>query len=262
MQILNWVQNKFHGGQGKKRLDSGIDSSLSDAQKEEFSDWPQALLAIGTFGNSEVKEDPGRDDHCQKFEPSKDLSDFTIEEVNKLQKELKNLLIYKSKSSSIGSVITKEDRVNLPLNRFLNCPSSLEVDRRMSLNFEYLTNVNNGDISPNTKIILNKVKEMLLGNHNAIKKKSISFLLKKMFLCHSGFAAAPSLRDHVPASGLETMLRAIFAKKMQQQNSSHTSKKYLENKQIEKTPVRKEEDTKKDQCKWVKTDSDFIVLEI
>ncbi|WOL03905.1 hypothetical protein Cni_G12625 [Canna indica] len=262
--ILSWVQNKLHGRPEKKRFDAGASSAhyappMPDATlKEEFNDWPQALLAIGTFGNNELKEEqPLGDDHPQNLDSSEDLSDFTIEEVNKLQKELKRLLTLKSKSKSSGSEIGEEDRANLPLNRFLNCPSSLEVDRIASTKFECLGNENNGDLSPNTKIILNKVKDLLLGNRNAIKKKSISFLLKKIFVCSGGFAPAPSLRDPIPESRMEKILRAILTKKMSQQNPApSSSKKFLENKPIEKAG-EDEDDKKKARCKWVKTDSEW-----
>nr|XP_018682041.1 PREDICTED: uncharacterized protein LOC103989647 isoform X1 [Musa acuminata subsp. malaccensis]XP_018682044.1 PREDICTED: uncharacterized protein LOC103989647 isoform X1 [Musa acuminata subsp. malaccensis] len=268
MRILSWVQNKFHGRQEKKKFDAGVSSahyaSMSGNQKEEPNDWPQALLTIGTLGNNDLKEESHRVEYSQDLDSSQDLSDFTIEEVNKLQKELKKLLTRKSKLKSNGSEIGEEDRANLPLNRFLNCPSSLEVDRTANTKHECSENENNGDLSPNTKIMLSKLRDALLGNRNTIKKKSISFLLKKVFVCGGGFAPAPSSRDPAPESRMEKILRAILAKKMSQPNSAPASseKKYLENKPAERTREGEEEDKKKAQCKWVKTDSEFIVLEI
>ncbi|RZS04864.1 hypothetical protein BHM03_00035260 [Ensete ventricosum] len=152
-----------------------------------------------------MKVEPRRDEEASRtLDSSEDLSNFTIEEVNKLQKELKKLLSLKSKTKSTGSEVGEEDRAKLPLNRFLNCPSSLEVDRIASAKLEHLDNDNNGDLSPNTKIILSKVKEVLLGNRNAIKKKSTSFLLKRMFVCGvGGFAPAPGFRDPMPESRME-----------------------------------------------------------
>ncbi|XP_074570479.1 protein DEEPER ROOTING 1-like [Curcuma longa] len=261
--ILSWVQNKFHGGKEKKRFDVIVRSahhqlhcSLPDEQdsKEEFKDWPQSLLAIGTFGNNEIKEDPQE-------------SDFSVEEFNQLQKELKKLLSLKSKSSTRnGSEIMEDDRVHTPLNRFLNFPSRSAVDRTWSSNLESLASDSHGDLSPNTKIMLiSKVKDVLLGNPNAIKKKSISFIIKKMFVCSSGFAPAASLRDPMPESRMEKILRAILAKKIQQPSSA--PKKRIENKPTEETQEKAQageegEGESKDKCRWVKTDSDFIVLEI
>ncbi|RWW24114.1 hypothetical protein GW17_00011612 [Ensete ventricosum] len=155
-----------------------------------------------------MKVEPRRDEEASRtLDSSEDLSNFTIEEVNKLQKELKKLLSLKSKTKSTGSEVGEEDRAKLPLNRFLNCPSSLEVDRIASAKLEHLDNDNNGDLSPNTKIILSKVKEVLLGNRNAIKKKSTSFLLKRMFVCGvGGFAPAPGFRDPMPESRMEKVI--------------------------------------------------------
>ncbi|XP_042447873.1 protein NEGATIVE GRAVITROPIC RESPONSE OF ROOTS-like isoform X1 [Zingiber officinale] len=260
MRILTWVQNKFHGGKEKKRFGEPHCSSPDDP-KEEFKDWPQSLLAIGTFGNNEeIKED------------SQDVSDFSVEEFNQLQEELKKLLSLKSKSSSRnGSEIMEDDRVNTPLNRFLNFPSRSAVDRTLSTNLESLASDSNGDLSPKTKIMLiSKVKDVLLGNPNAIKKKSISFIIKKMFVCSSGFAPAASLRDPIPESRMEKILRAILTKKIQQPPSSAPTAptKLIENRSTEETQEKAEAGEEgegkksKDKCRWVKTDSDFIVLEI
>ncbi|CAL9201209.1 unnamed protein product [Musa hybrid cultivar] len=262
--IFGWVQNKFHGRQEKKSFDAGSSSahypSMPSSPKEELNDWPQALLSIGTLGNSEMKEEPRRDEHSRTLDSSEDLSNFAIEEVTNLQKELKKLLSLKSKTKSAGSEFGEEDRAKLPLNRFLNCPSSLEVDRIASAKLEYLDNDNNGDLSPNTKIVLSKVKEVLLGNRNAIKKKSISFLLKRMFVCGGGFAPAPGFRDPMPESRMEKILRAILTKKMHQQSSTpSSSQKYLENKPVGRSQegeAEEEEEKRKAQCKWVKTDSE------
>lgn len=128
------------------------------------------------------------------------MLDFTIEEVKKLQDALNKLLRRaKSKSSSRGSGATDEDRASqLPLDRFLNCPSSLEVDRRISLRHAAGDGGENGEFSPDTQIILSKARDLLVNsNGTAIKKKSFKFLLKKMFVCHGGFGPAPSLKDPV-----------------------------------------------------------------
>ncbi|XP_042473182.1 protein DEEPER ROOTING 1-like [Zingiber officinale] len=259
MRIFSWVQNKFNGRQEKKRFDAGMSSARYDCMPdtlEEQSEQPRALLSIGTFGNNELKEEPQRDDQPPNLDSSDRLSDFTVEDVNKLQKELKKLLSRKSKSkskTSVGSEMGEEDRANLPLDRFLNCPSSLEVNRTAT--------VNNGDLSPNTKLILYKLKDVLLGNHNPIKKKSISFLLEKMFMCGSGFAPAPSLRDPIIESRMDKILRAILTKTICQHCSAPIPpKKYLENTPQEQ--AHKEEEECRRKSKWVKTDSEFIVLEI
>ncbi|KAH1064335.1 hypothetical protein J1N35_029322 [Gossypium stocksii] len=64
----------------------------------------------------------------EEHEPSssEDLHKFTPEEVEKLEKELTKLLSQKPASD------VKKELANLPLDRFLNYPSSLEVDRMIS----------------------------------------------------------------------------------------------------------------------------------
>ncbi|KAG6524988.1 hypothetical protein ZIOFF_014940 [Zingiber officinale] len=187
------------GEQGRRLVSTSLaknHNSISDKLKQEPNDWPQALLAIGTFGNNRLKEEPQKDDHPQNLHCSDDLTDFTVEEVNKLQQELTKLLIHKSKSrSSTGAGIVEEGRVNPPLNRFRNWPSSLEVDRTASAKFESLEDESNGDLSPNTTIVLPKLKNMLLGDHNVKKKKPISFLLKKIFVRGNDFTPAPRRKN-------------------------------------------------------------------
>jgi hypothetical protein len=56
-----------------------------------------------------------------------------------------------------------------------------------------------GDLSPDTKIILNRARDLLDSGGGGIKQRSFKFLLKKMFACNGGFSAAPprSLKDPV-----------------------------------------------------------------
>ncbi|KAM7254436.1 hypothetical protein ACFE04_003816 [Oxalis oulophora] len=186
---------------------------MKQEPREEFSDWPNGLLAIGTFGNT--SDD---DHHHQKQSSSSSdhdhLQDFTAEEVGKLQKELTKLLS-KKPNSEVEKEIAK-----LPLDRFLNCPSSLE----------------------------------------------------KMFVCTSGFAPQPSLRDTLQESRMEKLLRTILHKKMHANTSRSSSmKKFIEDKSSnprnKNNNTSTEDDERKvkitdDGCKWVKTDSEYIVLEI
>ncbi|KAF8406828.1 hypothetical protein HHK36_005949 [Tetracentron sinense] len=170
------------------------DHIVQEPRKEEFSDWPHGLLAIGTFGNNDLKEDSERHELQENLSSPEDQIDFTAEEVGKIQEEL-----------------TKLYRVN----------------------------------------------------HNAIRKRSLSFLLKKMFVCGSGFAPAPSLRDPLSESRMEKLLRAILHKKIYPQKSSPSSsmKKYLENRHTLKTSSEDEMQEKaNDGCKWVKTDSECMFL--
>ncbi|KAE8675318.1 putative polygalacturonase [Hibiscus syriacus] len=252
---------------------------MKQEPREEFSDWPHGLLAIGTFGNNDLKGNPQSEDTIQQEpsnirdpeqeqepEPSSsdDLHEFTAEEVRKLRKELTRLLSRKPNSD------TKKEVTSLPLDRFLNCPSSLEVDRR----FSNAVCSDSGDktednIDRTISVILGRCKD-IRGEDNktkAISKKSISFLLKKMFVCSSGFSPAPSLRDTLQESRMEKLLRVMLHKKIHNQNPNRasTTKRYLEDKQPpkrQKNPDETQERKSEDGGKWVKTDSEYIVLEI
>ncbi|GFZ04319.1 hypothetical protein Acr_16g0009430 [Actinidia rufa] len=162
---------------------------------------------------------------------------------------------------------TESTAADLPLDRFLNCPSSLEVDRRISTTVCSDFGDKEEDIDRTIRVIIDRCKDVCMEKKNkkAIGKKSISFLLKKMFVCRGGFAPASSLRDTLQESRMEKLLRTIISKKIYPHNSSQASsmKKYLEDKQI---PKKKKEvkagEKANNGCKWVKTDSEYIVLEI
>ncbi|KAG1334350.1 UDP-N-acetylenolpyruvoylglucosamine reductase [Cocos nucifera] len=268
MRILTWVQNKFIGRQEKNKIDIGSSSAhhtaMPDVRKDEFSDWPQALLTIGTFGNSELKEDTAAYGSSESLHSLQDQPDLMLEEVIKFQKELAKLLALKPKSSTDGSEMGCENS-NVPLNQFRNCSSSLDIDQISCLKFcDGLVDEDYCENSPNSRIMLNRAKNLLAGHSSAIKKKSLSFLLKKMFAWKSGFGPARNLRDPFPESKIEKLLKTILHKKIHPQNSNSTSKmKYWEKKQEETTQAEdKMHEKEKDGGKWVKTDSEYIVLEM
>lgn len=135
-------------------------------QEPQLSDKHHGLLAIGTLGNHNLKEDPERSnnivDQGNSSSSQDHLQEFTSEELGKLQKEL-NLL--------------------------------LDIDDHESNSSKY--------------IFLNSVKDVCLENTKGggIGKKSLSFVLKKMFVCRSaGLAPAPSLRDPLTESRKEKVI--------------------------------------------------------
>jgi hypothetical protein len=159
------------------------------------------MLSIGTLGNEQTAPALAEDQA---------VPDFTVEEVKKLQDALNKLLRRaKSKSSARGSTAgAGDDEQNLPLDRFLNCPSSLEVDRRLSLRLQASEAGQNGaEFSPDTQIILSKARELLTSTTGGggVKQKSFKFLLKKMFVCRGGFAPQPSFKDSI-----ETKLEKVI----------------------------------------------------
>lgn len=290
MKLFSWMQNKFNGGQGNK-VQTKNQRNQERPRNEEFNGWPDSLLSIGTFGASssslkaksettqniqdqndnenEILEDTN---YYNEQSSSPDLAEFTPEEVGKLQKELTKLLSKKpAPAAKLAAGEGRQDG-NLPLDRFLNCPSSLEVDRRTSSRFsstnsEIYENMDEEEIDRTIRAIIGRCKDHVCKTNN--KKtvngmKSVSFLLKKMFVCSSGFAPTPSLRDTLPESRMEKLLRSILSKKIIPQSASRIStRRYLEEKCAPKEePEEKKREKTCDGSKWVKTDSDFIVLEI
>ncbi|MFS7974619.1 hypothetical protein Hanom_Chr09g00870861 [Helianthus anomalus] len=171
-------------------------------KQEESNDFPRGFLAIGTFGNNDLPTE-NEDDHTTASS-SPDLSEFTPEEIGKLQKELTKLL------SKKPNKVAGETTTDLPLDRFLNCPSSLEVDRRLSTTV--ITNPDDKEeIDRTIRVILGRCKDICMENSKkAIRKKSISFLLKKMFVCSSGLPPMPGLHDRLPESRMERVSKLNF----------------------------------------------------
>ncbi|XVF35155.1 hypothetical protein REPUB_Repub18cG0120600 [Reevesia pubescens] len=240
MKIFSWVHNKLTS----KKSNSNISANhhiIQQPCKEEFSDWPHGLLAIGTFGNKikQETEKANLQENCPS--PQDHLHGLTPEEVGKLQKEL-NLIFHEH----VGQTSPEK----------WNC-SACSDD----------SNNKDDHLHCSTSLVHSKGKDICLDNSKggAIGQKSLSFLLKKMFFCRSGFSSpAPSLRDPIMESRMEKMLRTILYKKIYPQNSSPklSTKKSLES-HIPKTANRDEKVEKSDDgSKWIKTDSEYIVLEI
>lgn len=246
-----------------------VDHILQEPSKEEFSDWPHGLLAIGTFG---TKEEPERC-NLQGSEAScpDHLHYITPEEVGELQKELKLILDkHLVESSSKNELETH----NLQLESIFNSSSRLEIDRNAGDKVSDDILKKDGPLQcSNSAVLSRRGKDSGTpdSTNNVIGKKSLSFLLQKMFLSRIEFAPAPSLRDSLPESRLEKsrmkkMFRAVLNKKIFPQSCSPkatTAKICLHNKQYCTTDSDDEMfEEANNGSKWVKTDSEFIVLEI
>ncbi|XAR67210.1 hypothetical protein NMG60_11013688 [Bertholletia excelsa] len=267
MKIFGWIQSKFNRIQGMKKPNP-VSASYHVPQepfKEEFNDWPNGLLTIGTLGNIILKENPESFNLQENQSFSEDHpQDITPEEVEELQKEL-TLLLHKEAHAESSSA--KElDNHNLQLDNF-NLMSSLANDR--SNGDRICDDMADGSdqLQSNTNVIPSKGKDIRTDHKKSIGKKSFSFLLKKTFLCRNGFPPTPSLRDPIPEkSRMEKILRAILHKKIYPQSSSPktaVAKKYLEIIHPDNAENNKEMlELDNEGSKWVKTDSEFIVLEI
>lgn len=254
MKIFSWMQSKLNAKQGSRKQNSVSANphiDLQEPSKEEFSDWPCGLLSIGTFGiNNNVKKQVekcnlhGSEASCQEH-----LQDIALEEVGEL-------------------IFDKQVVESSSLDSF-------EIDRTTSrATYEDIANKGSPPQRSNSSVVLSRGNDSRLDSaNNVIAKKSLSFLLKKMFLCSSGFTPTPrpSLRDPLPESRLEKsrmemILRDILNKKIYPQSSSPkatTAKNYLQNRQFYMTDSEDEMfDEANEGSKWVKTDSEFIVLEI
>ncbi|GAV64768.1 hypothetical protein CFOL_v3_08283 [Cephalotus follicularis] len=241
MKIFTWMHNKVKVRHGKDQANS---TSPNQAESEEFNDWPHSLLAIGTFGNDNFKQDPNRNNLQENPSSSQDPPQYVAnEEVKKLQNEL-TLLLHRQ-------------------DRGPNSPTELEVPS-FTLNETPKGGYRLQD--EKTNVILKKGKDICLDNaDNAIGKKSILYLLKKTFVCSSGFTPALSIRDQIPESRMEKILREILHKKVYHQSSNPTmpTQKYLVKGCVAKSSNEDEGNEKADDgSKWVRTDSEYIVLEI
>ncbi|KAL8230252.1 hypothetical protein R6Q57_000030 [Mikania cordata] len=265
-----WMQSKINnininGGQHNSRTASSAathDQTLKQEPQNDENTLARGFLAIGTFG---IIDDSPRENKEIQHHP--DLSEFTPEDIEKLKKELTKLLSKKPAAAN-----NEQGAADLPLDRFLNCPSSLEVDRRLST-----TTINPDDkeeIDRTIRVILSRCKDIICKEKSkkSIRKKSnISFLLKKMFVCNNGIPPMPSLlHRQLPESKMERLLRAMLKNKINTQNSCRrpsSAKKLIDSCQSfkkgkGKLAIENDDEDANDGSKWVKTDSEYIVLEI
>lgn len=188
-----------------------IENTVLGPGKEEFSDWPDGLLAIGTFGNN-VNKDLERS-HFQGITESSSqehLQGLTSEELENLQELTSLILSHKQADEQSGSAAELEQVPNyLPHKQ-----SSLGDETTSSNVNSDESNDRNRTLRSITNVVLSGGKDIYQDNTNtAIGKKSLSFLLKKMFVCRSGFSPAPSLRDPIPESRMEKVrIHCMFMK--------------------------------------------------
>ncbi|XP_074271697.1 protein NEGATIVE GRAVITROPIC RESPONSE OF ROOTS-like [Silene latifolia] len=262
MKLLSWMQSKISGNQNisKPHIHPSHGNQIIKPvdQKEEFSDWPNGVLSIGTLFNKGLKDDTIKEHNNEvKDTSSKHEQDLTFEEVNQLQKEL-------------NTIISSTD---------LDLFSGFEAEKNNhgpSSNLEEHDHEENDD-QHYTIVPSNKAKDVCLDNNtsNAIRKKSLSFLLKKIFICGGGFGPTISLRDPTmlpPKTRINKMLRALLRKKIHPQSNCQTMARNicLERRQTDDDYDYDENNDHNanfylegsDNSKWVKTDTEYIVLEI
>ncbi|KAL5201568.1 hypothetical protein ABZP36_035922 [Zizania latifolia] len=245
MKIFSWVANKISGKQEATRFPSNSSApyraNVPDCREDEFSDWPQSLLAIGTFGNKQIEEVAQVQNSSDHEQPMQDAVKFTEEEVDKMEKEFETLLAISDEAEAQG--LHDDNHVDGDDNE----------KHRRQLNSK--------------RIIISKAKDSLGKKANTLKPRSVASLLK-LFICKGGFSSVVvEPRNSFPQSRIEKLLKAILQKKIHPQNSSTlVAKRNLDWKPDEKEINECLEDALRDLdddgAKWVKTDSEYIVLEM
>ncbi|XP_062194177.1 protein DEEPER ROOTING 1-like [Phragmites australis] len=248
MKIFGWVANKIGGKQESRRSANSTApyrANVSECRKDEFSDWPQSLLAIGTFGNKQIEK--VAQSSSGNVQTMKDSVKFTEEEVDKIRKEFEVLLESNNQAEVQGSYDDEQVASQKHVGEDDN-----EKYREHLINKE---------------IIVSKAREIVGKKGSALKPRSIASLLK-LFACKGGFTSTVlEPRNSFPQSRMEKLLRAILQKKIHPKNSSMlVTRRHLDWKPDEKEINGCLEDALRDLdedgAKWVKTDSDFIVLEM
>ncbi|KAM6599947.1 hypothetical protein CsatA_019556 [Cannabis sativa] len=287
MKILSWMQSKLKYGKHnenncKKTITSKpfpqapvvpvlVQQAENSSGKEEVNDWLYGLLAIGTLGNNDInKEDlynadphhhetinkppppPSsssnlllRDPICEADDDDDKEEDGSLE----LQIDLKSLILMHDKEAAAGATGDHPS-----LERFLS---------RQSQSILELCKSSTSNNTSGTTLALNRGKDVTMDNttKNAIVgKKSFSFLLKKIFVCSSGFPnSPPTPKSPTSEQRMEKILRAILHKKIYPQGSSNPSlsmKKYIENRHNEDDLTDEQKNAVLNGSKWVKTDSE------
>ncbi|XP_073148221.1 protein NEGATIVE GRAVITROPIC RESPONSE OF ROOTS [Henckelia pumila] len=267
MKIFGLLRNK--GGHHRPSRESGTTNEHMIPQqcREEFNDWPNALLAIGTFGNNNVKDSDKSNIHGSLSLPiSSDLVEhITPEDSRETDKQLRTILNqHISTDSSFSGELEKH---YVSLEKFLE--SLLKGDKISN------KSTNSGPERKNSRLQQTSSSDhdregnniRLENKRNVIGKRSLSFLLKKAFLCRGGSVLTPGLRDPITGprlanSRMDKILRTILNRRVYPRKSSPKAKpkKYLDMHEEYSDGEEPKEAT--DGSKWVKTDTEYIILEM
>ncbi|KAK4432788.1 hypothetical protein Salat_1041000 [Sesamum alatum] len=252
VQMFGWIKSKLHGKDNTIKPEPEQMSYHMMQQfpsKEEISGCPSSLLAIGTFGNNlEGSEKTNVDESLPSSEDHQEST--TLQEFAEVDKELRLLISGES------------ENYNLSTERLLD---SLRDDE------EIIVESMNEDASEDKDALLQRTtsginkreKDIPKNNKKNMYRKSVSFLLKKAVFCRGGFVPSPIissiLKDPFPDpkfdnSTKEKVLRAMLNKKKYPKRQ-----KYLDKPETDRT---EEQGKARNENKWDKTDSEYIVLEL
>jgi hypothetical protein len=153
---------------------------VSECRKDEFSDWPQSLLAIGTFGNKQIEEEVAQSS-SGNMQTSQDSVKFT-EEVDNIRREFEALL---RQGNDHGPCENEQVAWQKHVGE-----DNDEKRREQLINKE---------------IVISKAKEIVgIGKKgNTIKLRSVASLLR-LLVCRGGFQpTVPDPRNSLPQLRIE-----------------------------------------------------------
>lgn len=171
------------------------DETVHKTHPEEFNNGPHVLLAIGTFGDENLNQaHTKRSRENPSSSLQQHLQDLTPEELRKLQKEFNILLDEHLKQSSPS--LELEVRKHCQSNIFLSRQSSFEFETTKNKPYHDELNEKSDSFQ---HVILSKGKDVGVEDFDTtvIGKRTLSLLLKKIFICGGGSAhaaVAPPLR--------------------------------------------------------------------
>lgn len=171
---------------------------MPEPRKEEVNDWLHGLLAIGTFGKNDIIEDLERTNfHGDMSSSLEDQPHGSIfDELRHLHDDLRSLLHKQgdhASASASASELTQEppSQIQYPSEN-ARCSNEPSAKTRPSL--------------LQTGMVPSRAKDSFVDNkkNGIIGKKSLSFLLKKILVCRSGFGLPPSTpKASIPESRTE-----------------------------------------------------------
>uniref|UniRef100_M8C1U7 Uncharacterized protein n=1 Tax=Aegilops tauschii TaxID=37682 RepID=M8C1U7_AEGTA len=297
MKIFSWMANKISRKQEASRFPASSSgpsrSNVPDCRNDEFSDWPQSLLAIGTFGNKQIEEVAQVQDTSEDGQSMQDAIKFTEEEVDRIQKEFAMILASKDQAEAhdshddeqvtshkdVDESINEKHRDQLLNKKVVISKAKDSLGKKASTlkprskelfphkDVDESINEKHRDQLLNKKVVISKAKDSLGKKASTLKPRSVASLFKLLMRKGGCAAAVPDPRSSCPQSRMEKLLKAILQKKIHPQNSSAlVPRRHLDWKPDEQEINECLEDALRDLdddgAKWVKTDSDFIVLEM
>lgn len=156
---------------------------MSECRNDEFSDWPQSLLAIGTFGNKQIEE-VAQSSSGNNAQTTQDSVKFTEEEVDKIRKEFEVLLQGNDPAEGHGACNDEQ----VASQKHVGEDNNNEKHREQLIRKE---------------IIISRAKEIVGTKGSTLKPRSVASFLR-LLVCRGGFPhTVPEPRNSFPQSRME-----------------------------------------------------------